>query len=409
MRHIGLPPRPPARRPVPRGIDLSGPALLSYGFRPFFLLAGLEALLAMTLWIGALSGLWVVGGSEGPVAWHAHEMLFGYTAAALGGFVLTAVPNWTGRLPVSGVPLLFLCGLWIAGRVASFAPQLLGEMASAGVDSLFLPTLAFVVGREVVVGRNWQNLRVTAGISTLAVLNAGFHLVVMTAGDPAMIFRATVALYVVLVCLIGGRIIPSFTRNYLAKRGEKRLPAPASRYDQFALLLTLLTGIAWAVWPLGIVTATLCASSAVVHAVRLLRWRGVATWREPLLLVLHLAYSWVPIGFAALAVAGMGGMSLVAALHILTVGVVGLTTLAVMTRITRGHTGRPLTASPTTTFSYACLGVAALARPLAEVIPEHYHLTLAVSGIAWMAAYGLFTAEHAPMLLRARIDHRVAR
>ena len=409
MPQISLPPRAVRRRPVPRGIDLTGPPLLSYGFRPFFLLAGLHALLAMALWIGALSGLWSVGGSEGPIAWHAHEMLFGYAAAALAGFVLTAVPNWTGRLPVSGLPLLLLCGLWLAGRVASLAPQLLGEAASAGLDMLFLFTLAFVVGREVVAGRNWQNLRVVAVISMLALLNAGFHLAVLTGGDPALILRASVALYVLLVCLIGGRIIPSFTRNYLAKRGEKRLPAPVSRFDHVALLLTLIAGAVWAVWPTGPATAALCAATAIIHAVRLGRWRGNATHREPLLLVLHLAYGFVPLGFAALVLSGLELLSTASALHLLTVGVIGLTTLAVMTRVSRAHTGRALTASPMTTLAYFCLGAAALARPLAELVPEQYHLILSASGVAWLAAYGLFVLEHGPMLVRASVTRTVAR
>lgn len=409
MPQISPPPRAVRRRPVPRGIDLTGPPLLSYGFRPFFLLASLDALLAMALWIGALSGFWSVGGSEGPIAWHAHEMLFGYAAAALAGFVLTAVPNWTGRLPVSGLPLLLLCSLWLAGRVASLAPQLLGEAASAGLDMLFLFTLAFVVGREVVTGRNWQNLRVVAVISMLALLNAGFHLVVLTGGDPAPILRASVALYILLVCLIGGRIIPSFTRNYLAKRGEKRLPAPVSRFDHVALLLTLITGAVWAVWPTGPATAAVCAATAIIQAVRLGRWRGNATHREPLLLVLHLAYGFVPLGFAALVLSGLELLSTASALHLLTVGVIGLTTLAVMTRVSRAHTGRALTASPMTTLAYACLGAAALARPLAEIVPEQYHLILSASGVAWLAAYGLFVFEHGPMLVRASVTRAVAR
>lgn len=392
-------PRATPHKPVPRGIARSGPPLFSYGFRPFFLGAGLHALLAMGLWIGALAGAWSIGGSAGPIAWHGHEMLFGYGAAALAGFVLTAVPNWTGRLPVSGPPLMVLVALWLAGRLAGLAPQLLGELASAALDCLFLPALAFVVGREVVSGRNWKNLRVAGAISGLALLNLAYHLAQAMGGDPYLVLRLTVALFVTLVGLIGGRIIPSFTRNYLSKRGATRLPASVGRFDQLAVALALLAGAGWALWPDALASTGLAAAAALLHAIRLARWQGQATWREPLLLMLHLSYAFVPVGFAMLALAGLGLVAPASALHVLTVGAIGLTTFAVMARASRGHTGRPLTASTTTTVAYGCLLLVAVIRPLAEALPMAYHLVLLASGLLWLAAFGLFVAEHAGMLL----------
>jgi uncharacterized protein involved in response to NO len=386
---------------VPRGIARSGPAILAYGFRPFFLVAGIFSVIAMTLWIGALSGLWSVGGGEGPIAWHAHEMLFGYAAAVLGGFVMTAVPNWTGRLPVSGRPLAVLVAVWLGGRLANLMPDLLGAIASALVDCLFLPGLAFIVAREVIAGRNWQNLRVAGGIAVLASLNLAFHGVVLTGGDPDGILRATTALYVVLVCQVGGRIIPSFTRNYLARRGATRLPVPAGPFDQIALASALAAGICWWLFPQTWPTALVCLLAAALNAARLTRWRGAATWREPLLLVMHVAYAFVPIGYLAVALSSIGWLSAPSALHLLTVGVIGLMTVAVMTRATRGHTGRPLTASKVTTASYLCLIFVAVLRPFAELVPDYYQPILCLSAIGWIAAYVLFVAEHAPMLLRA--------
>jgi uncharacterized protein involved in response to NO len=400
VQHFGSPSRSLRHEPVPRGIARSGPAILSYGFRPFFLAAGSFAMIAMVLWIGALSGLWSVGGDEGPIAWHAHEMLFGYASAALGGFVLTAVPNWTGRLPVSGRPLIILLAVWLAGRIASLEPALLGRIASALVDGLFLPALAFVVAREVVAGRNWQNLRVAAGISVLALLNIGFHAVALTGGDPGGILRATVALYVLLVGQVGGRIIPSFTRNYLARAGMSRLPAPTGQFDQLALASALAAGIAWSLFPEGWPTALLGVIAAGLHAVRLARWRGAATWREPLLAVMHVGYAFIPIGYLAVALSSVGLLSAPSALHVLTVGVIGLMTVAVMTRATRGHTGRPLRASRVTTASYLCLLATAVLRPIAELAPDYSHPILVLSAVGWIAAYGLFVAEHAPMLAR---------
>jgi uncharacterized protein involved in response to NO len=389
-------------KPVPRGIARSGPAVLSYGFRPFFLMAGVFAVLAMVLWIGTLTGYWWVGGSAGAIAWHAHEMLFGYTTAALAGFVLTAVPNWTGRLPVSGRPLLGLVLLWIAGRLAQLVPSVLGETASALVDALFLPTLAFVVAREVIVGRNRQNLMVAVVIGALAVLNAAFHLVGLGGGDTGAVVRLTSALYLLLVSVIGGRIVPSFTRNVLARRGEP-VPRPQGLADRVALAATFVAGVSWGALPDTLATAALALLAAAAQAWRLGGWRSLRTFGEPLLWVLHLGYAFVPLSLAGIALAALGIVSAPSALHVLTVGVVGLMTVAVMTRATRGHTGRPLAASVPTTISYLCLAAAALLRPTAELVPDLYHPILTLSGTLWIAAYALFVLEHAPMLLGPRV------
>lgn len=387
-----------SRKPIPRGIATAGPPILSYGFRPFFLLAGVVAVFDMIAWVGALSGFWPVGGAGGPIAWHAHEMLFGYTAAAVCGFVLTAVPNWTGGLPVSGAPLLVLVLIWLAGRLCVAFPWLLGEPISALIDCLFLPALAFVVAREVVVGKNWQNLRVAGAIAFLALLNGGFHLADLLGWDSGISLRLAVSTYVMLISQVGGRIVPSFTRNYLAKRS---MPTPRTMpwLDNGALLATLVCLVIWAVLPdwWGVLPLGLAASG--LQTVRLAGWRGWSTFGEPLLAVLHVGYAFVPLGLVGVAMAAIGLLATASALHILTVGAIGLMTVAVMTRATRGHTGRPLTASAATTTVYTCLFLAALARPAAEVIPEAYHALLAISGTAWILAFVVFVVEHGPMLL----------
>lgn len=386
------------RKPIPRGIATAGPAILSYGFRPFFLLAGVAAFIDMVAWIGALSGLWSVGGAAGPIAWHAHEMLFGYTAAAACGFILTAVPNWTGRLPVSGSPLLVLVAIWLGGRLCMAAPWLLGETISAVVDWLFLPALSFVVAREVIVGKNWQNLRVAAGLGFLAVLNGWFHLAILLDWDTGTIQRLTVSVYVMLISHIGGRIVPSFTRNFLAKRFAP-LPRTWGWLDNSALLATLVCLLIWSVLPDWWGVLPLGLAAATLQTLRLAGWRAWSTFDEPLLAVLHVAYAFVPLGLIAVSLAAIGVLSAPSALHVLTVGAIGMMTVAVMTRASRGHTGRPLTASPVTTATYVCLFLAALARPAAEVFPEAYHTLLVISGAAWILAFGLFVAEHGPMLL----------
>ncbi|MEO8758791.1 MAG: NnrS family protein [Devosia sp.] len=386
------------RKPVPRGIATAGPAILSYGFRPFFLLAGIVAVVDMIVWIGALSGLWPVGGSAGPISWHAHEMLFGYAAAAACGFVLTAVPNWTGRLPVSGPPLLVLVVIWVAGRLCMGAPWILGEAISALVDCLFFPMLVFVVAREVIIGKNWQNLRVAAALGSLALLNGCFHAAPLLGWDEMAVLRLTVSVYVLLISQMGGRIIPSFTRNYLAKRFAP-LPRPAGRLDDIVLAVTLVALLCWSILPEWPGTAGVALIAATLQTVRLVGWRGWASRDEPLLLVLHVGYAFVPLGLLGIGLAAVGLVSAPSALHVLTVGAIGLMTMAVMSRASRGHTGRALTASLATTVSYALLFLSAILRPLAELFPDAYHIFLDLSGGFWILSFGIFVVEHGPMLV----------
>jgi uncharacterized protein involved in response to NO len=386
---------------VPRGISRTGPALLSYGFRPFFLGAGIVALLAMAGWIGALALGWPIGGDYGALNWHAHEMLFGYTSAALAGFMLTAIPNWTGRLPVSGLPLLVIAALWFLGRVVMAAPDVLGVWPSAAIDTAFLPTMAAIAAREILAGKNWKNLKILVGLAGLSVANAAFHWSVMSSGQAIEASRAAVGVYVVLIAIVGGRIVPSFTRNWLAKAGSTRLPAPADRFDLTSIVVLGLACASWVVLDETVVTATLAFIASALQGARLLRWRGWATVDEPLLLILHVGYAFVPIGIACVGLAALGIVSAPSALHVLTVGAIGIMTFAVMTRAGLGHTGRALTASPMVSLAYLALVLAATIRPFAELLPGHYHLLLEIAGGAWILAFVLFIVEYGPILVSA--------
>ncbi len=388
-----------SHKPVPRGIARSGPAILSYGFRTFFLGAGVFAIAAMLLWIGAIAFGWEVGGDYGMVQWHAHEMLFGYTSAALAGFMLTAIPNWTGRLPVSGPQLLGLVLLWLAGRVAMALPGLLGVPGSAVVDSLFLPVLAVVAGIEIFAGKNWKNLKILAGLTALSLANIGFHLSVVLGGTAMEASRAGVAIYIMLIVVVGGRIVPSFTRNWLVKAGASRLPAPFGRFDVAAIAWLLLALVLWVALPASPLTALAALVAAGLHGGRLFRWRGWAVVEEPLLLALHVGYLFVPLGMLAVALSAQGWIAGASALHVLTVGAIGLMTLAVMTRASLGHTGRPLKATLVTSLAYLALALSAVLRPFAELLQSQYHLLLELSGACWLIAFGLFVVEFAPILL----------
>ncbi|WDR05998.1 NnrS family protein [Devosia rhodophyticola] len=392
----------PRRQPVPRGIARTGPVLFSYGFRPFFLTAGLWAIAAMGLWIGALILDWPVGGSFGAPNWHAHEMLFGYTSAALAGFLLTAVPNWTGRLPVSGTPLIGLFSVWIAGRLAMLWPDALPPYFAVVIDAAFLPLLLAICAREIVAGRKWKDVKILAGVGALALANIGYHAVAANGGDIGMANRAAISAYIMLISIMGGRVVPSFTRNWLAKRGKTALPAPFSRFDTVVLLIALLALIGWTVAPDAVWVAALAATAGVLHGIRLARWRGWKTWGEKLVSVLHVGYSFVPLGFFGITLAQMGWLNAISALHLFTVGAIGVMTLAVMTRATRGHTGLPLAASKTTAISYGLLILAAIARPLVDVWPDLTVELLAIAGTFWILAFVLYALEYAPILLRRR-------
>ena len=387
---------------IPRGIARSGPAVLSYGFRPFFLLAGLWGIAAMGLWIAALILGWSVGGAYGPVNWHAHEMVFGYTGAALAGFMLTAIPNWTGRLPVSGLPLLALVLVWVAGRAAMLLPDVIGLEVALLVEALFLPVLFVVALREIVAGSNWKNLKIVLVLALLSLANFWFHIAVLTGGSAGAAGRLGVAAWIVLIALVGGRIIPSFTRNWLARHGSPKLPAPFDRFDQLALLALPAALACWVVVPGHWLTGLLCAVAGVLHGVRLWRWRGWRAAAEPIVLILHAAYGFLVLGLLVLAVSSAGLLTEASAVHVLTIGALGGMTLAVMSRAALGHTGRPIAAGPVTVAAYIFLCLAAIVRPALDVLPQFYHAVLGLSAALWILAFCAFVAVYAPILLSPR-------
>ncbi len=390
------------RKPVPRGLAHTGPIILAYGFRPFFLAAGIWAIAAMALWIVALVSGFPIGGSYGGPAWHAHEMLFGYTSAALAGFLLTAIPNWTGRLPVSGLPLAILFAVWLVGRLALIVPDTLGLPLAIALDIAFLPLLLAICLREIVAGKKWRDLKVLAGLAALALANAGFHALIIWNGDPGLASRLAVSAYIMLIGIVGGRIVPSFTRNWLAKRHVISLPAPYDRLDTIALLGALPALALWVALPEHWLTSVAALAAGLLHLWRLGRWQGWQTGAERLVLVLHFAYLFVPLGFFAIALVPVGWLDPAAALHVFTVGAIGLMTLAVMSRATRGHTGLPLTAPWSTALSYALLLLATILRPAANLFPDYYMRLVELSGLFWILAFGLYVFEYAPAILGRR-------
>jgi uncharacterized protein involved in response to NO len=385
-----------------RRARIGEPAILSYGFRPFFFFASVYAAAAVGLWLLMLEGALPPPEGLAPRDWHVHEMLFGYVPAVLTGFLLTAIPNWTGRLPIRGWPLLGLIGLWAAGRAAVALAGSIGWLAAAAIDGAFLLAVVAAAAREIVAGRNLKNLVVVAVVSLLAAANLGFHLEAHLAGTAETSVRAGIATVVLLIALIGGRIIPSFTLNWLTRRGARHAPAPFGAFDRIAIAAAAAALVAWVALVDGRIVAAALMGAGLLHAARLARWQGHRTAQEPLLLVLHQAYAFIPLGFVLMGLAAAGWIPPSAGIHAWTGGAIGTMTLAVMSRASLGHTGRALTASTATQLVYGLVIVAALARIGAALAPDWYDPLIMLAGFGWCAAFLLFAIIYAPILWAPR-------
>ncbi|WP_417741846.1 NnrS family protein [Salipiger sp.] len=384
-----------------------GPALLSYGFRPFFLASALFALGAIPAWWLIWRGDIAGAGHFLPTDWHVHEMVFGYGAAVVAGFLFTAVPNWTGRLPTRGWPLALLLAIWLAGRLAVAGGLGLGPMAVAAVDQTFLLAVAAMIAREIVAGRNWRNLKVLLPVSLLWLANLLFHVEAMVEGSADLGRRLGLALLIFLILLIGGRVVPSFTRNWLVQRGATRVPVAFNRFDALCLVTGAAALIVWVVAPYGTACAPLGVVAALVHLIRLGRWRGAATWRSPLLLMLHLAYLMVPLGFAAAAAAALDLAGPAGAAHIFGIGAVGGMTVAVMMRATMGHTGRPLVAGPALTAAFVLVVAACAARVAGPAVRLGPVDGIDLSAALWTVGFILLVWRIGPWLARPRLARKV--
>jgi uncharacterized protein involved in response to NO len=389
---------------IPRLRAYQGPAILSYGFRPLFLLGSIYAGAMIPVWLCAFEGELQLPTAFMPRDWHVHEMLFGYVAAVVGGFLLTAVPNWTGRLPMQGTPLAVLVSTWLAGRVAVFLSASIGWAAACAIDAAFLALLAGAAAREIIVGRKWNNLPVVALISLFGADNVAFHIEAHVDGLADYSTRFAVALVITLISLIGGRIVPGFTQNWLARQQPGRMPSPFGRLDAVVVAVSVFSLAAWIVVPTSRLTGAMLMIAGGLHAVRLARWAGHRTISDRLVLVLHLAYAFVPLGYVLSGLAAFDVLPTSAGIHAWTGGAIGSMTIAVMTRATLGHTGRALTASVGTQCLYAAVIAAALLRVCASVSSDHMQVLLAAAGICWTVAFLGFAVLYGRTLCSPRLS-----
>jgi uncharacterized protein involved in response to NO len=390
----------PAHGPAPGPF---GGALFSHGFRPFFLFGAAFGGLAAPAWaLLSMTGAWEILGSPGR-DWHLHEMLFGYLGAVIAGFLLTALANWTGRPAVRGARLAGLFGLWVVGRLAMLAAARLG-LAAGALEILFPLALAALVWREVLAAGNRRNLPVCILVSLFALADAGLQARALAPDVADLCERLALAAPAMLITLIGGRIVPNFTRNWLAARGPGPQPPPFGRFDQAVMALTGVALIAWILAPWASVSGALLCVAGPALLARLARWRGWRTAAEPLVLILHLGYAWLGAALLLLGVSILApdAVPRTAALHALTAGSFGVMTLGVMTRATLGHTGAPLAADRATALIYLAVNAAALARVLAALLPQAHAALLATASLLWALAFLGFTLTYGPRLLSAR-------
>jgi uncharacterized protein involved in response to NO len=391
--------------PVPRLRGGVRPAILSYGFRPFFLAGPLYAGLSVLLWLPQFYGELELHSAFAGIDWHVHELLFGYLPAVMTGFLLTAIPNWTGRLPLQGRPLLALLILWLAGRVAVAFSADIGWLSAAAVDCAFLAAVALAAGREIMAGSNWRNLKILIAVCILLIANIGFHLEAHYAGLSDVSKRLGFAGAIVLIMMIGGRIIPSFTRNWLAREGSAKLPAPFSRFDVVSIAVAATALILWVAMPGATVTGVAMAGASLMQMVRLARWAGLRTLFNPIIFILHAGYAFIPLGIALLAASVfLPEISAAAGMHALGAGAIGTMTLAVMVRATLGHTGQEIVAGHGARAIFYAVTASAGLRVVAVFGPlDATDILLHLSAFLWAGAFIGFAARFGPSLARARL------
>ncbi len=403
------------RSTVLRGSEV----FFSYAFRPLFLLATLHALLAVPIWVcgwlGWLPMPTIVGGN--PTWWHAHEMLFGFAGAAVGGFLLTAVATWTKRPPVSGGLLLALAVSWLSARLLLFVPGSVAPgwvtPAAAAADIGYGLLLFGLMSREVIAVRNRRNYKVLVLLALLVVCNAAFYVGVEGRGgwvDPALLGALWV--FVLLISIIAGRVIPAFTGNWLRLHEPQQADGKSSAlpsFDQLDLVavvaligfaaLTLLPAPPMLIALTGLVAGSLSLA-------RVARWQGFRARRDPLVWILHVSFLWIPVGLLLLSGAALGWWPASVGVHALTTGAIATMILAIASRAALGHTGRPLRSHPLVNVGYAMVTLAAVLRVLVPGAPNA-RVTLLLSAASWSVGFACFAWRYIPILVGPPVERRL--
>lgn len=385
-------------------VRYDGPPFFSYGFRPFFFSAAVFAGIAIPAWAFILSGLDGVQFSYPAREWHVHEMVFGFLPCVITGFILTAIPNWTDRPPFRGLPLVLLWALWLCGRLAMavswFPPHVL-----ALIDTAFLFVVSGIVWREIVRAKAWERAPIGVLITLYASANLLFHRLLMNGTETDLAERISLTLMMILIALIGGKITPGFTEDYLAEQGVSKQPAPFSPFDGLSIISVVMAGILWMINFHSIVTGGAFLIAGILHVIRVSRWYGWLTWREPLVLILHIGYSWLAMALLIIGGAILGiGVQQEDAIHALTTGAAGAMTLGVMTRASLGHTGRVKQANFLTVMIYILVVIGGALRVFGPSLDLTSDYSLALAAGCWSGAYLLFAISYCEILFGQSLE-----
>ena len=374
--------------------------VLRLGFRPFYIGTALVAALSVPLWIASFLGWITLDLPLSPLLWHAHEMLFGFAAGVIAGFLLTAVKAWTGLATPRGAALGALFVLWAAARIASLTGP---YVVYAALDVVLLPAVAVILLRVLIKAKNHRNLPLIGVLMLLGAANATFHLSVLGLLDiaPLQPLYAGLALIVMIESVMAGRVVPAFTMS-----ATPGLKIKIARWSELTTLAATALALAlWVLLPPGPVTLVACALAAVLHAVRLAQWQPWVTLKRPILWVLHLSYAWIIVGFAMLALAQLGWVAVSPAVHALAIGATGGLIIGMLTRTARGHTGRPLQVSGVEVLAYGLVMGAAVLRVFTPVAaPQWYAAALVAAALAWALAFVIYLVKYTPWLLQTRAD-----
>lgn len=383
----------------------STPAVFAKGFRPFFLLAAAFAVAFLPLWLATYTGHLDLAAYWTAASWHGHEMIFGFTMAVVAGFLLTAVGNWTGMETATGRALAGLCTLWVVGRLAVIGAGWLPPVAVAVADLLFIPALAFAIGRPLVRTQNKRNFVFIAVMGFLWTANLVMHLsalgVLSGWERPALLF--SLDLIVLIVLIVGGRVIPMFTRNATAAKIESH--AWVERIVFGGVIASIALQL---IAPTNMLAGAAATIAGVAIGARMIHWGAQHTWNKPILWVLHLGHAWIAVGFLMRAASVLWPqVSASMAVHALTVGAIGMLTLGMMARVALGHTGRGLKVARPIAWAFAAVALAALTRTIVPLVFTGYYVDLmVVSGVLWSLAFVAYLVIYTPILVQPRADGR---
>lgn len=379
------------------------PPLLRLGFRPFFLFGSVYALIAIVVWVYAFQNGQPAQLSVPALWWHVHEMLFGFAMAIVAGFVLTAVQNWTGINGTKKGMLALVFGLWLAPRILFWTPAPLWLVSS--IEGLFFALLAYEIGSRVVKAKGWKNLFFVPLFILALIANFASYATIkgMPPFPSSAVWQAMIWWFILLLSVMGGRVIPFFT----ARRFQFEKPQPMVWLDYVGNLpLVLLFILSFFPMAQGELSQPLMLIAAIAHSIRIYRWKPWKTVSEPLVWSLHLAYACIPL---TLWVRGLTDQPFIEhnMLHLFAIGALAGLILAMISRVTLGHTGRNIYEGPSMTLAFIALFIAAILRSFGvALMPEHMMLFINISATLWVFSFAMFVGKYGLMLMKPREDGR---